>query len=163
MPPASGNFRNIRRSSVQLFWPVGAPLTRSLTLFMLGLLASTASAQTVLDLNKSHWSAPTTPRHLPRSLDNTILSNVTNTATNHLWRWRRWWLSQRNQWPSQYNAFGSFGGFTVGGDGTLNTTTGALTVTKTNGTSFSALATTTPGTGWQRRSASIPARQAHLL
>lgn len=41
----------------------------------------------------------------------------------------------------QYNNGGSFGGFTVGGDGTLNTSTGALTVTKTNGTSFAASAT----------------------
>ena len=38
-------------------------------------------------------------------------------------------------------------GVTIGGDATLNTGTGSLTVTKTNGTSFSALATTTPGTG----------------
>jgi len=38
-------------------------------------------------------------------------------------------------------------GVTIGGDATLNTGTGALTVTKTNGTAFSTLATTTPGTG----------------
>jgi hypothetical protein len=36
----------------------------------------------------------------------------------------------------QYNNAGSFGGFSVGGDGTLNPTTGALTVTKSNGTPF---------------------------
>lgn len=42
----------------------------------------------------------------------------------------------------QYNNSGSFGGFTVGGDGTLNTATGAITVTKTNGVSFAASATT---------------------
>jgi hypothetical protein len=47
----------------------------------------------------------------------------------------------------QYNNSGSFGGFTVGGDATLNTSTGALTVTKTSGTAFGALATLTPGTG----------------
>jgi hypothetical protein len=47
----------------------------------------------------------------------------------------------------QYNNSGAFGGFTVGGDGSLNTGTGALTVTKTNGTTFGALATITPGTG----------------
>lgn len=41
----------------------------------------------------------------------------------------------------QYNNSGSLGGFTVGGDGTLNTGTGALTVTKTNGTSFGPMAT----------------------
>ena len=34
----------------------------------------------------------------------------------------------------QYNNSGSFGGFTVSGDGTLNTSTGALVVTKINGT-----------------------------
>ena len=42
----------------------------------------------------------------------------------------------------QYNNTGSFGGFTVGGDGTLNTATGALTVTKTSGVAFAASATT---------------------
>ena len=41
----------------------------------------------------------------------------------------------------QYNNANSFGGFTVSGDGTLNTSTGALTVTKTNGTSFATVAT----------------------
>lgn len=41
----------------------------------------------------------------------------------------------------QFNNSGTFGGFTVGGDATLNTATGALTVTKTNGVSFGALAT----------------------
>jgi hypothetical protein len=42
----------------------------------------------------------------------------------------------------QYNNSGSFGGFTVSGDASLNTATGALTVTKTNGVSFAASATT---------------------
>lgn len=41
----------------------------------------------------------------------------------------------------QYNNAGSFGGFTVNGDGTLNTSTGALVVTSTNGTAFAASAT----------------------
>lgn len=41
----------------------------------------------------------------------------------------------------QYNNSGAFGGFTLGGDATLNTGTGALTVTKTNGTAFGSLAT----------------------
>lgn len=35
----------------------------------------------------------------------------------------------------QYNNAGSFGGFTVSGDGTLNSSTGALSVTKVHGTS----------------------------
>lgn len=43
----------------------------------------------------------------------------------------------------QFNNAGAFGGFTVSGDGTLNTSTGALVVTKTNGVSFGALATVT--------------------
>jgi hypothetical protein len=47
----------------------------------------------------------------------------------------------------QYNNAGALGGFTVSGDGTLNTSSGVLTVTKTNNTAFSSLATTTPGTG----------------
>jgi hypothetical protein len=41
----------------------------------------------------------------------------------------------------QYNNSGAFAGFTVGGDGTLNTSTGALVVTKTNGTQFAPSAT----------------------
>ena len=36
----------------------------------------------------------------------------------------------------QYNHAGAFGGFTVSGDGTINTSTGALTVTKSSGSSF---------------------------
>lgn len=36
----------------------------------------------------------------------------------------------------QYNNSGSFGGFTVSGDGTLNTSTGALTITKVNGVAY---------------------------
>lgn len=43
----------------------------------------------------------------------------------------------------QYNNGGSFGGFTVSGDGTLTTSTGSLSVTKTGGVSFSAFATST--------------------
>ena len=42
----------------------------------------------------------------------------------------------------QYDNAGAFGGFTVGGDGTLNTSTGALAVTKTGGVAFAASATT---------------------
>jgi hypothetical protein len=42
----------------------------------------------------------------------------------------------------QFNSAGAFGGVTVGGDGTLNTSTGALVVTKTNGTAFAPSATT---------------------
>lgn len=42
----------------------------------------------------------------------------------------------------QFNNNGNFGGFSVTGDGSLNTLTGLLTVTKTNGTPFAASATT---------------------
>ena len=41
----------------------------------------------------------------------------------------------------QYNNGGALGGFTVSGDGTLNTSTGILTVTKTNGSTFGNCAT----------------------
>jgi hypothetical protein len=41
----------------------------------------------------------------------------------------------------QYNNSGVFAGFTLGGDATLTPSTGAIHVTKTNGVSFSALAT----------------------
>jgi hypothetical protein len=41
----------------------------------------------------------------------------------------------------QYNNAGALGGFTVSGDATLNTGTGALTVTKTNGVAFGTAAT----------------------
>lgn len=43
----------------------------------------------------------------------------------------------------QYNNAGAFGAFTVTGDGTLNTSTGALTITKTGGVSFGPFATAT--------------------
>lgn len=42
----------------------------------------------------------------------------------------------------QYNNAGAFGGFTLGGDGTLVTSTGVLTVTKTAGVAFATSATT---------------------
>jgi uncharacterized membrane protein YgcG len=42
----------------------------------------------------------------------------------------------------QWNSAGSFAGFTASGDGTINTSNGAITVTKTNGTVFAASATT---------------------
>ena len=45
----------------------------------------------------------------------------------------------------QFNNAGSMGGFTMGGDCTASVPN--VTCTKTNGVSFSALATTVPGTG----------------
>src|SRR6185312_14059290 len=44
----------------------------------------------------------------------------------------------------QYNNAGAFGGFTASGDATIDTGTTVVTVTKTNGVPFSALATTAP-------------------
>ena len=41
----------------------------------------------------------------------------------------------------QYDNGGAFGGFTANGDATINTTTGAVTVAKTNGTAFAPSAT----------------------
>ena len=46
----------------------------------------------------------------------------------------------------QYNHAGAFGGFTVSGDGTINTSTGALTVTKSSGSSFGTAAFVNTGT-----------------
>jgi hypothetical protein len=40
----------------------------------------------------------------------------------------------------QFNNGGVFGGFTINGDGTLNTSTGVLTITKSNGSSFGTMA-----------------------
>ncbi|MDE1971391.1 MAG: hypothetical protein KGI50_07500 [Patescibacteria group bacterium] len=42
----------------------------------------------------------------------------------------------------QYNNGGVFGGFTASGDGTINTSTGVVTITKTGGVSFAPSATT---------------------
>lgn len=47
----------------------------------------------------------------------------------------------------QWNSAGSFAGFTASGDCTITTSTGVVVCTKTNGTAFTALATTAPGTG----------------
>lgn len=42
---------------------------------------------------------------------------------------------------TQFNNAGAFGGYTMNGDATINTATGAITVTKTNGVAFGTFAT----------------------
>ena len=47
----------------------------------------------------------------------------------------------------QWNSAGAFAGFTMSGDCTITPSSGVVVCTKTNGTAFTALATTAPGTG----------------
>lgn len=47
----------------------------------------------------------------------------------------------------QYNASGTFGGFTASGDCTITTSSGAVLCLSTNGVAFGSLATLVPGTG----------------
>jgi hypothetical protein len=63
----------------------------------------------------------------------------------------------------QYDNAGAFGGFTASGDATINTSTGAVTVTKTNGTSFAPSATTDTTNAANIASGTLPAAQLPAL
>lgn len=59
----------------------------------------------------------------------------------------------------EYNQSGSFGGFTMSGDATLVTSTGAITVTKTSGAAFAASATTNACNATNITSGTLPVAQ----
>ena len=61
----------------------------------------------------------------------------------------------------QYNNAGAFGGFTVSGDGTLNTSTGALTITKAGGVAFGSAAFQ-PSSAFDAAGAAAAAQAASL-
>jgi hypothetical protein len=63
----------------------------------------------------------------------------------------------------QYDNAGAFGGFTASGDATINTSTGAVTVTSTNGTPFATSATTDATNASNISSGTLPAGRLPAL
>ena len=133
----------------------------------LGLVVATPNVVQVLDSSK-HWSSIGTidaTTHLftptnafPEAPNDATLYGRKSLAWSHITHndITDWAASVPPPTPPggssgqiQFNSGGSaFGGFTASGDATINTGTGAVSVTKTGGTAFGALATLTPiGTG----------------
>jgi hypothetical protein len=136
-------------------------MTRTVALALIGL---TAAGQTQIDLRTqgkgvdfSHASQ-TLPLRTGDSLPAACTVGEMFFKTNAAAGANVYGCTATNTWSPQsvprdalvggstgqilYNNSGATAGFTLGGDGTLNAGTGALTVTKTNGAKFAASATT---------------------
>lgn len=144
----------------------GAAVAQTPSPGQLGLVIATPNVVQVLDSSK-HWSSIGTidaTTHLftptnafPEAPNDATLYGRKSLAWSHITHndITDWAASVPPPTPPggssgqvQFNSGGSaFGGFTASGDATINTATGAVSVTKTGGTAFGALATLTPGAG----------------